>query len=128
MDMPIIMKDTSMQRRRELNVYGECLSMQGRRELKVYGERLNSDGLVIWLHRLTDGNWVEHDADDTFFVEPNTPYMSDDYLKTVSVYYCTGYPKFYATRARVWPRKCITGLRRGNAVIKEEYFSPYFFE
>lgn len=113
MDMPIIMKDTSMQRRRELN---------------VYGERLNSEGLVIWLHRLTDGNWVEHDENDTFFVEPNSPYMSDDYLKTVSVYYCTGYPKFYATRARVWPRKCITGLRKGNAVIKEKYFSPYFFE
>jgi hypothetical protein len=93
--------------------------------MKVYGVRYDDDcpNVAIYLHRLKGGGWVEHDACDTYW----RGVMDPPPLKNQETWYPTDLPPFDSCRARYWDEEAITGLKKGNARIKDAYYFKYNF-
>lgn len=91
----------------------------------VYGKRLGKNNIIIYLHRLKDGGWIEHDEFDTCFQYNDidiTKVSSFDYWEPVD------YPPFFSSRARFYHDWQVEGVNSGNVRIKPRYFSEYKFD
>lgn len=88
----------------------------------VYGKR-TVDHVNIYLRRLNNGGWVEHDEFDTYYnydyVPMNSHHGFPDYWQPVD------YPPFYSFRARYYEDHEVEGINKGNVRVKPKHFVEY---
>lgn len=90
----------------------------------VYGRR-RVNGINIYLRRLKDGGWIEHDELDTCFIYDHVDITKDSFP---NYWEPIDYPPFFSRRARYYEDHEVEGINKGNVRLKPKYFREYTFD